>query len=210
MFATLDDNCLAVATFDADGAGPVDARLEMTRRGNAFSTLPRIGDTSFVYPIVDSFPTPVIAHVGESAMFSVDVEGPSPAYQWYKRTNGLLTWLNDGPTAYGSTISGAATPMLQISNLREPDLGPYQCSLLYGTCEFERTPWVDLGLLGTCTADFNHDGDYGTDADIEAFFACLGGNCCQTCGTADFNGDGDVGTDADINAFFRVLGGGGC
>jgi glucose/arabinose dehydrogenase len=59
-------------------------------------------------------------------------------------------------------------------------------------------------------ADFNGDGDVGTDADIEAFFACLGGTCCATCGTADFNGDGDVGTDGDIEAFFRVLGGGTC
>ncbi len=61
-------------------------------------------------------------------------------------------------------------------------------------------------------ADFNGDGDVGTDADIEAFFACLGGNCCATCfpGGADFNGDGDVGTDADIESFFRVLAGGPC
>jgi methionine-rich copper-binding protein CopC len=62
------------------------------------------------------------------------------------------------------------------------------------------------------SADFNCDGDVGTDADIEAFFACIAGTCpsppCS--GSADFNGDGDVGTDADIEAFFRVLGGGTC
>jgi PA14 domain/Bacterial Ig domain len=61
-----------------------------------------------------------------------------------------------------------------------------------------------------CTADFDGDGDVGTDADINAFFACIAGNCCTLCGNADFNGDGDVGTDADIEAFFRVLGGGAC
>jgi subtilisin family serine protease len=60
------------------------------------------------------------------------------------------------------------------------------------------------------TADFNGDGDVGTDADIEAFFACLAGSCCAACDTADFNGDGDVGTDSDIEAFFRVLAGGSC
>ncbi len=61
------------------------------------------------------------------------------------------------------------------------------------------------------SADFNGDGDVGTDADIEAFFACLGGNCCAMCPPdADFNGDGDTGTDADIEAFFRVLAGGTC
>jgi hypothetical protein len=60
------------------------------------------------------------------------------------------------------------------------------------------------------SADFNHDGDVGTDADILAFFMCLGGGCCPTCDSADFNGDGDIGTDADIASFFRVLGGGPC
>jgi hypothetical protein len=61
-----------------------------------------------------------------------------------------------------------------------------------------------------CVADFNNDGDVGTDADIDAFFRCLGGDCCASCGSADYNGDGDLGTDADIEAFFRVLGGGAC
>ncbi len=62
------------------------------------------------------------------------------------------------------------------------------------------------------TADFNCDGDVGTDADIAGFFACLSGSCppppCTN--SADFNGDGDTGTDADIEAFFRVLSGGHC
>jgi hypothetical protein len=60
--------------------------------------------------------------------------------------------------------------------------------------------------------DFDCDGDIGTDADIEAFFTCLAGNCpgapCNN--SADFNGDGDIGTDADIESFFRVLAGGAC
>jgi len=79
---------------------------------------------------------------------------------------------------------------------------------------------ADLDLISSCLCpgtvcggqDFNGDGDFGTDQDIEAFFACLGGNCCTTCFCqgSDFNGDGDFGTDADIEAFFRVLGGGNC
>jgi hypothetical protein len=69
------------------------------------------------------------------------------------------------------------------------------------------------GTQPTCgTSDFNGDGDFGTDQDIEAFFACLGGVCCPTCwqGGSDFNGDGDFGTDQDIEAFFRVLSGAPC
>jgi hypothetical protein len=61
-----------------------------------------------------------------------------------------------------------------------------------------------------CNPDFNGDGDVGTDADIQAFFECLAGNCCPTCGSADFNGDGDAGTDLDIQSFFSVLAGGPC
>jgi hypothetical protein len=61
-----------------------------------------------------------------------------------------------------------------------------------------------------CNPDFNHDGDAATDADIEAFFACMAGNCCAACDSADYNGDGDAGTDSDIESFFRVLSGGNC
>lgn len=61
-----------------------------------------------------------------------------------------------------------------------------------------------------CTADFDRDGDSGTDADIERFFLALGGHPCAACGSVDIDGDGDVGTDRDIEAFFRVLGGGRC
>ncbi len=62
------------------------------------------------------------------------------------------------------------------------------------------------------TADFNCDGDVGTDSDISGFFACLSGSCppAPCTNSADFNGDGDIGTDTDIEAFFRVLGGGHC
>jgi hypothetical protein len=64
----------------------------------------------------------------------------------------------------------------------------------------------------TCSADFDQDGDTGTDADIEAFFACIAGSCCPTCQAtgADFDNDGDSATDADIEAFFRALGGNPC
>jgi len=65
---------------------------------------------------------------------------------------------------------------------------------------------------GCDSVDFNCDGDYGTDSDIEAFFACIGGNCpaAPCTNSSDFNHDGDIGTDADIESFFRVLAGGPC
>jgi hypothetical protein len=71
---------------------------------------------------------------------------------------------------------------------------------------------VDASIAPTddCTADFDNDQEVGTDKDIEAFFACLAGDCCKACADADFDRDGDIGTDADIESFFRVLAGGPC
>jgi hypothetical protein len=71
---------------------------------------------------------------------------------------------------------------------------------------------VQIPSPGCGSADFNNDGSAATDGDIEAFFACIAGNCCAACDPhgADFNGDGDSGTDADIEAFFRVIAGGAC
>jgi hypothetical protein len=70
------------------------------------------------------------------------------------------------------------------------------------------------GVTVACcgSADFNCDGNLGTDSDIAGFFGCLAGSCPAAPCTngADFNHDGDVGTDADIESFFRVLGGGNC
>lgn len=54
--------------------------------------------------------------------------------------------------------------------------------------------------------DVNMDGDNGTDADIEEFFAAIAGRGTHT-GSSDWNADGDVGTDADIEAFYRSLAG---
>jgi probable HAF family extracellular repeat protein len=70
--------------------------------------------------------------------------------------------------------------------------------------------WVAFLVPQCASPDFNHDGDIATDADIEAFFACLGGACCPTCDSADVNGDGDIGTDADIESFFRIIAGQPC
>jgi hypothetical protein len=68
-----------------------------------------------------------------------------------------------------------------------------------------------MQLGQTCgDSDFNGDGDFGTEKDIQAFFACLGGQCCASCYSSDFNGDGDSGTEQDIESFFRVLAGHGC
>jgi len=137
--------------------------------------------------------------------YSLEFYAYSPAY--YLPAGGSLTGF--GFTTFDSpqTLQGIST-----------EYPRYHCTDSY---LYIGSPEADPGFLfnvsvqtgSTCgSADYNCDGDVGTDADIEAFFACLAGNCpaAPCTSNADFNGDGDVGTDADIEAFFRVLAGGAC
>jgi hypothetical protein len=119
-------------------------------------------------------------------------------------SSGQPLWSDTGTGERAADGPGAANPVASWSINAVNDNARYIVSL----------QGVSFCAAGpTCgSADFNCDGDVGTDADIESFFACLAGTCpappCAS--TADFNGDGDVGTDGDIEAFFRVLAGGTC
>jgi autotransporter-associated beta strand protein len=120
-------------------------------------------------------------------------------------TTGNFAGLTEGTTVTLGTFGGA-TYTGTIS---------YNGNFSTGLADHSGNDVVIYGITGTplCgSADFNCDGDIGTDLDIEAFFACLAGSCpaAPCTNNADFNGDGDIGTDADIEAFFRVLAGGHC
>jgi hypothetical protein len=146
---------------------------------------------------------------GGEVTFTVAAQGPGLVYRWQKN----LVNLFPGPTGTGSTLSGVDGPTLTISGVTAADHGSYRCVVTNACGSAESLPGGLTGVAPCCgTSDFNCDGDFGTDADIESFFACLGGTCPDaSCGeTSDFNRDGDFGTDADIEAFFRVLAGGNC
>jgi hypothetical protein len=167
-------------------------------------------------PLITANPLDTTAHSGGTATLSVTATGNGPlTYQWFHGPYGAV---NDGPggaSLGGGTVSGANTPVLTIAGIRYSDAGTalnytYHCTVT-DSCGTMITREVGLGVLAPCgSADFDGDGDVGTTADIEAFFACLAGDCCATCGSPDFDRDGDARTDADIEAFFRVLGGGTC
>ena len=155
-------------------------------------------------------PQDAIASVDDMAVLSLTVaSGYSQlSYGWRRDDQSLA----DGPTIHGSVLSGAATPDLTIANVQQQDAGVYHCVIAH-PCGNVVSSTATLTLSAACSsADFNNDGDSATDADIEAFFACLAGDCCAACWHlgADFNGDGDAATDADIESFFRVLAGGAC
>jgi hypothetical protein len=157
---------------------------------------------------------------GGAASFSVTGAGTGPlTYRWQWRQGGGA-WAD---LAEGAN-SAAGGHQLMVHNTTAPSLAvvadPYfmgqslsfRCALA-NSCGSATSNAASLSVQACCgSADFNCDGDIGTDADIESFFACLAGSCppppCSH--TSDFNGDGDLGTDADIEAFFRVLSGGTC
>jgi hypothetical protein len=153
-------------------------------------------------PVFSTQPTPLQLHSGDQAVFHAALSAGSPVtWQWKKGTTVLTN---------SEHISGVSTSTLTITSVTNADAGAY-FAVATNACGAQPSTAASLSLAPACgTADFNGDGDIGTDADIESFFACLAGNCCLACGSSDFNADGDIGTDADIEAFFRVLAGGTC
>jgi hypothetical protein len=134
-------------------------------------------------------------------------------YQWQARTPSTYWHVLTGTPAslpcggsVNATPSNASTVNIGINAC--PGVNHYliRCavSTAWGSAVSAQATWT------INTADFNGDKDIATDADIEAFFACLAGNCCAACGSADFDGDGVPATDADVEAFFRVIAGGAC
>ncbi|MFN0011579.1 MAG: immunoglobulin domain-containing protein [Phycisphaerales bacterium] len=70
----------------------------------------------------------LIRPVGANAAFSVAATGdPTPSYQWFITDGVDSTPLTNGLTASGSTIAGADTAMLQISNVQSDDYSVYFC-----------------------------------------------------------------------------------
>jgi len=157
-------------------------------------------------PFFDTQPEDAEAAESGSVTLYASAGGAFPrTYQWRR---------NGEPVANGPRVLGATSNTLTINPVEPADAATYDV-VVSNTCGERTSDPAVLTVTGAppCgTADFNGDGDVGTDADIESFFACLAGNCCPACfaGGSDFNADGDAGTDADIESFFRVLGGGAC
>jgi len=174
-------------------------------------------DFARLSPNVDS-----VAYIFNSAgdrLYFDDSSGPTPDVcqfslgATHNATHPPNTVPFTGQTPVGNTGLPAGQYYMAIALYPTQDLGAGGGRFhVRGTSGSNLVVGADLytGVTGpTCdTADFNGDGDTGTDLDIEAFFACLAGSCCAMCPPdADFNRDGDTGTDLDIEAFFRVLGG---
>jgi hypothetical protein len=156
--------------------------------------------------IVAQSPTEVHVRSGESVVLFAQPTSPGACVLQWERA---LDWTYWTDVTDDGRFIGAHTPALSIAAARPTDATRYRLRVhLPGACADVLSDSIALVVCGS--PDFDHDGAVATDADIEAFFACLAGSCCAACDTADFNADGAAATDADIEAFFRALAGAPC
>ena len=161
---------LAVADFNLDGkpdwAGSV---------GNQNQVRGFVNTTPRGLTLVQQPPARTFISEGQPVSIAVQATGDGLTFQW--RRDGVD--LAPGGD-HGFTGVNAAT--LQSSSARLSDSGAIFECVIAGPCGGQTTRAAVLVVnppLPTCgSQDFNGDGDFGTDADIEAFFRVLGGGSC--------------------------------
>jgi hypothetical protein len=123
--------------------------------------------------------------------------GPSDAvYQWRKGE----TLLEDGPTGFGSSISGAHTPQLTIHSVTASDVGSYDVLVSNSCAAIASSP----AFVRLCSGDLNNDG-LVDDSDFTLFVSAYNVLDCAEPGMSagcpgDLTGDGFV-DDADFIEF---------
>src|SRR5262249_48490612 len=140
-------------------------------------------DTWILGPEAPAFaqqPGPASACRTGAAFFSLTTQGPGPfTYAWQLETEPGV-WQDLTSNAAAIPCGGDAyaapgnSPTVQIGVNPCPGVNRYQVRcIVTNACGSVTSDQVTLTVN---SADFNGDGAVGTDADIEAFFACLGGN----------------------------------
>lgn len=152
-------------------------------------------------PVILQQPLSRTGACGETTTLTVTAANYGPtSYRWHK--DGVL--LANGPTGTGSTLSGASTKSLVITNLGAGDPGSYTCNISVSTLCGIRTTAAATVAVTCCPADLNND-NVVDDADFILFqisYDALGCGApsmpsgCQ----ADLNNDGFV-DDADFILF---------
>ncbi len=125
-------------------------------------------------PVITSQPTGQNAQSGATVGFSMVASSPPQlgpvTYQW--RRNGIAL-------ANGGGVLGCTSQFLTLSGVATTDSGAAFDCVVTNSCGSARSDPAGLSVHNQCgSADFNGDGDLGTDADIESFFRVLGGGNC--------------------------------
>jgi hypothetical protein len=155
--------CLAVGDFNADGRP--DLAVAHFNAANVGVFLQVAGAS----PVITLQPSCQSVIENSSASFSVTATDAT-TFQW--RRNGV-------PLVNGGNISGATSASLSVSPATLADgCAAFDC-VVSNACGSVTSNPTALCVAPQCgTADFDGDGDPGTDADIEAFFVVLGGGSC--------------------------------
>ncbi|MBN8645506.1 MAG: multicopper oxidase domain-containing protein [Planctomycetes bacterium] len=150
-------------------------------------------------PAILGQPVNVTVDQGDTADFPVNVTGDSLTYQWYRGA----TALTDGPTGWGSIISGAQTNLLKIINAQQQDEGSYFFET-ENPCGYSESEQATLTVTPPCPGDLNGDHIVNT-ADLTIFLGQFGSPVAIPGSGADFNADGFVNT-ADLTFFLGRFG----
>ncbi|MBX3381445.1 MAG: hypothetical protein KF805_15225, partial [Phycisphaeraceae bacterium] len=149
---------------------------------------------SGMFPVLTQPPTD--ASATPNAVFHASAAPANAALQWKKNNTALA----DGPTGFGSTISGATTPTLIIQNAQPSDVGDYTITLTNSCGSLTSSP----AQLRLCIGELNSDGRVD-DADFLIFLSsynildCADPSMPPLC-PGDFNQDSLV-DDADFLLF---------
>src|SRR5207244_159285 len=119
-----------------------------------------------------------------SATFSVAPLGTGPfTYQWQVQTLPEF-WANLSAAPITLPCGAAASAATPTANQTSITITPCAGASTFTLRCVINNPCGDIAstpvTITINTADFNGDGNLGTDSDIEAYFACLSGSCCPS------------------------------
>lgn len=143
-------------------------------------------------------------HNAQLSVFAIPPSSPGAnSYQWWRyypgSPFGFNVMVNNGPTGYGSTVTGATNPNLFINNAKLQDGGQYYC-MITGGCTTTPTAYASLNIL----PDISGNGGGIDTNDLTIILGNFGMSVPPFTG-GDLNGDGVVNT-IDLTAFLGVFG----
>jgi hypothetical protein len=142
-------------------------------------------------PAITQQPAAAVVASGQTATLTAAAGEPA-SFRWRRNRQFLV---DDG------RISGAASATLTINNFGAADQGSYDV-FVYTPCGNSISLAATLSLAGSCTADWDHDGNV-TPADVASYVNTWFSNLTSGGLGADLNGDGTI-TPADVALFVQT------